>query len=223
MTTMDYAKARELMVEQQVRPWDVLDMRVLDTLSDLPREAFVQEQHRNLAYADLALPLGHGESMMKPVVEGRTLQSLALEPTEDVLEIGTGSGFLSACLGRLARDVVSLEIHADLADAARARLQRQQIGNVEVVNADAFGWETQRRFDAICLTGATAVVPHDLLRWLRPGGRLFVVHGRSPAMDAALVHAPEAGGDVYAPRIESLFETDLPYLAGAAPRPSFVL
>ena len=223
MTTMDYAKARELMVEQQVRPWDVLDMRVLETLSNLPREAFVQDQHRSLAYADLALPLGHGESMMKPVVEGRTLQSLALEPTEDVLEIGTGSGFLAACLGRLARNVVSLEIHADLADAARARLQRQQLGNVEVVTADAFGWDTTRRFDAICVTGATADIPQSFMTWLRPGGRMFVVHGRSPAMDAAIVHAPAERNDVNAGRIQSLFETDLPYLVGAAPRPSFVL
>ncbi len=223
MTTMDYAKARELMVEQQVRPWDVLDMRVLDTLSTLPREAFVAESHRNLAYADLPLPLGHGEFMMKPVVEGRTLQALALDPTEDVLEIGTGSGFLAACLGRLARDVVSLEIHADLAEAARARLQRQQVGNVEVVTADVFDWTTTRRFDAICVTGATAEVPRAFMQWLRPGGRMFVIHGRSPAMEAALVHAPSGGGDVNAARIQSLFETDLNYLVGAAPRPAFVL
>lgn len=223
MTTMDYAKARELMVEQQVRPWDVLDTRVLDALSTLPREAFVPDAHRNLAYADLALPLGHGESMMKPVVEGRTLQALAPGATEDVLEIGTGSGFLAACLGHLAREVVSLEIHPDLAEAARARLQRQGVRNVDVVTADAFGWNTTRRFDAICVTGATAEIPLAFLGWLRPGGRMFVVHGRSPAMDAALVHAPGERNDVNADRIQSLFETDLPYLVGAAPQPSFVL
>src|SRR3546814_20752200 len=103
MSTMDYTKARETMVEQQVRPWDVLDVRVLDVLVRLPREAFVPETHRALAYADIELPLGHGERMMKPVVEGRALQALELQPGDEVLEIGTGSGLLAACLGRLAQ------------------------------------------------------------------------------------------------------------------------
>lgn len=101
--TIDYSHAREMMVEQQVRPWDVLDARVLDTLATLPREAFVPEQHRALAYADIEIPLGHGQRMMKPVVEGRTLQGLKVQAHEDVLEIGTGSGYFSACLGALAR------------------------------------------------------------------------------------------------------------------------
>ena len=126
----DYAKARENMVEQQVRPWDVLDARVLEAIATLPREAFVAEANRALAYADLALPLAHGEAMMKPVLEGRTLQALLPGADESVLEIGTGSGYLAACLGRLAREVVSIERHADLADAARARLAAQGIGNL---------------------------------------------------------------------------------------------
>ena len=117
---LDFAKARELMVEQQVRPWDVLDPRVLEVLAALPREDFVPAAHRELAYSDLELPLAHGERTFKPVFEGRTLQSLALDPGEDVLEIGTGCGYLTACLGRLAREVVSLERHPDLAEAARA-------------------------------------------------------------------------------------------------------
>ncbi len=124
--TIDYAKARETMVEQQVRPWDVFQPRILETIARLPRERFVVEAHRALAYADVALPLGHGESMMKPVLEGRTLQALSLTAGEAVLEVGTGSGYLSACLGALARDVVSLEIHADLADAARAPRQAER-------------------------------------------------------------------------------------------------
>src|SRR3546814_15193646 len=108
MSTMDYTKARETMVEQRVRPWDVLDVRVLDVLVRLPREAFVPETHRALAYADIELPLGHGERMMKPVVEGRPLQALELQPGDEVLDIGPGSGFPAACLGRLARAVVPL-------------------------------------------------------------------------------------------------------------------
>jgi protein-L-isoaspartate(D-aspartate) O-methyltransferase len=223
MTTMDYAKARALMVEQQVRPWDVLDPRILDVLSALPREAFIAETHRKLAYADLALPLPHGEAMMKPVLEGRTLQSLGLEPGDTVLEIGAGSGFLSACLGRLAREVVSLERHGDMADTARARLAEQGIGNVRVEHADAFAWRTERRFSAVCVTGAVAEIPAQFMQWLQPGGRMFIVRGRSPAMEGLIVHAADGNdcNDVNAARIQSLFETDLPYLAGAAPAPTF--
>jgi protein-L-isoaspartate(D-aspartate) O-methyltransferase len=214
---MDYTKARETMVEQQVRPWDVLDVRVLDVLVRLPREAFVPETHRALAYADIELPLGHGERMMKPVVEGRALQALELDAGDEVLEIGTGSGFLSACLGMLARDVVSLERHPDFVDLARARLQAQGITNVAVEVADAMTWNTERRFDAICVTGAVAAVPSRFLQWLRPGGRMFVVRGNPPVLDAALLRQ-----DVNGIRTESLFETDLTYLVGAAPVPAFV-
>lgn len=216
--TLDYAKARDNMVEQQVRPWDVLDFRVLDVLSALPREAFVPAEHRALAYSDLAIPLGHGEWMMKPVLEGRALQALALDGSEDVLEIGSGSGFLAACLGRLARDVVGLERHADLAAAANARLLEQAIGNVRIEHADAFAWSTERSFDAICVSGAVDVVPARFLQWLRPGGRMFVVRGRAPVMEAVLLRA-----DVNGLRTESLFETDLAYLAGAAPVAEFAL
>lgn len=216
--TLDFAKAREAMVEQQVRPWHVLDPRVLNVLLRLPREAYVPEAHRALAYADIALPLAQGESMMKPVVEGRVLQALELDGTEDVLDIGTGSGFLAACLGRLARSVTSIERHADLAALAQATLLAQGATNVSVAHADAFAWEPGRQFDAIVVGGAVAGIPERFLGWLRPGGRLFVVRGRAPAMEAVLVHA-----DVNGPRLESLFETDLAYLAGAAPVPAFSL
>ena len=215
--TIDYAKAREFMVEQQVRPWDVLDPRVLDALATIPRDAFVPAAHRTLAYADLALPLGHGEVMMKPVVEGRMLQALELEPGDEVLEIGTGSGFVTACLGRLAREVVSLDVHADFTAAARARIDESGMGgNIRLETGDALQWNTDRRFDAVCVTGAVDHIPPRFLEWLRPDGRLFLVRGRAPVMEAVLVR-----NGVNAPRIESLFETDLPYLAGAAPVPAF--
>jgi protein-L-isoaspartate(D-aspartate) O-methyltransferase len=214
--TFDYAKARELMVEQQIRPWDVLDGRVLDVLVRMPREAFVGERHRALAYADLELPIGHGETMLKPVLEGRALQALALQGGESVLEIGTGSGFFAACLGSLAREVTSIERHADLADAAGDRQRAQGIGNVTVVAADAFAWEPGRQFDVVCVSGAVDTVPSRFLEWLRPGGRMFVVRGRTPVMEAVLLH-----NDVNGRRYESLFETDLPYLAGAEPVPEF--
>jgi len=215
--TMDYAKARELMVEQQVRPWDVLDARVLDALVSIPRDAFVPAAHRALSYADAALPIGHGEWMMKPVVEGRTLQSIEVQAGEDVLEIGTGTGFLTACLARLAREVHSIEIHPEFTESARARLETLGLAaNVRLETADAFAWDTERRFDAICVTGAVADIPSRFLKWLRPNGRLFAVRGQSPVMEAVIVRNGPDG-----PRIESLFETDLPYLAGAAPAPRF--
>lgn len=217
MTVTDYAKVRETMVEQQVRPWDVLDVRVLDVLTQMPRERFVPPAYRALAYGDLSIPIGHGEWMLKPVVEGRMLQALDLGGTEDVLEIGTGTGFITACLGRLARDVHSLDIHAGLADAARTRLAELQLdGNIRIETADALQYQTERRFDAICVGAAVASIPPRFLQWLRPGGRLFVVRGRAPAMHAELVRNAVNGVVT-----ESLFETELPYLAGAAPTPEF--
>jgi protein-L-isoaspartate(D-aspartate) O-methyltransferase len=218
--TIDYARARELMVEQQVRPWDVLDMAVLDVVGRLPREAFVAEAHRALAYADLELPLGHGASMMKPVVEGRMLQALQLQPGDSVLEVGTGSGYTAACLGALAREVVSLELVPELAAAARARLDATGQGsNVRIEVADALQYEGERQFDAVCVTGAVTEAPARFLQWLRPGGRLFVVRGTAPAMEAVRMVRGDA---VNATAIESLFETELGYLHGAEPVPQFL-
>lgn len=216
--THDHAHARELMVEQQVRPWDVLDPRVLDVLAAMPRERFVPPAYEGVAYADVALPLGHGECMLKPVIAGRALQALAPSATDEVLEVGTGSGYVTACLARLSREVVSLDRHADFADAARARLAALGIANARFEAADVFAWRGDRRFDAICVNGAVDAIPSRLLELLKPGGRMFIVRGRAPAMEAVLVR-----NEGPAPRIESLFETDIPYLAGAAPVPTFHL
>jgi len=214
--SMNFDQARFAMIEQQVRPWDVLDPRVLQAMTSVRREDFVVEAHRNLAFADLPLPLAHGESMLKPVVEGRLLQALALEPGEEVLEIGTGSGFVTACLAQLARAVTSIDIHADFIEGARARLEAASFGNVRLECADALSWQPGRQFDAIAVTGAVAEIPAAFVEWLRPGGRMFVVRGHSPVQEA--VRATRRGEALH---LESLFETDIPYLRGAAPAPQF--
>lgn len=219
--TIDYAQARDAMVEQQVRPWDVLDARVLEVLGKVPREEFAPEPYRALAYTDLEIPLGDGQRMLKPVVAGRVLQSLLPQPGEVVLEIGTGSGYVTACLAHLAHEVLSLERLPGLAEAARGRLAAQGLANAAVETADAFAWDTARRFDAICVTAAVAHIPSRFIEWLRPGGRMFIVHGRAPVMEAVLLHRGEGG--VNDSRTESLFDTELGYLAGAEPATEFHL
>ncbi|MBB5014823.1 protein-L-isoaspartate O-methyltransferase family protein [Rehaibacterium terrae] len=215
---IDFEQARHAMIEQQVRPWEVLDPRVLETLSVVKREDYVPPRYRKLAFADLALPLEHGEFMMKPVVEGRMLQALDLAPEDDVLEIGTGSGFITACLARLARAVTSIDIHADFVERARQRLLADGITNVRLETADALAYDPSHQFDAVCVTGAVAEIPPRFLEWVRPEGRLFVVRGHSPVQEAVrLVRHGERWAE------ESLFETDLPYLQGAAPVKRFTL
>ncbi|MEI7036625.1 protein-L-isoaspartate O-methyltransferase [Fulvimonas yonginensis] len=216
---MNFEQARQNMVENQVRPWDVLDVRVLDALAQVRREDFVPPQHRQLAFADLCLPLGHGQVMMKPVIEGRVLQALNLQPGEAVLEIGTGSGFLTACMARLAARVTSVDVQAEFTAAAQARLASAGVANVELLTGDAVhGWQPQEKFDAIVVTGAVWQIPPRFLGWLKPGGRLLAIRGESPAQQAVLLTQTGAGGY----RETYLFETDLPYLAGAEPPRRFV-
>ncbi len=215
---LNFEQARAAMVEQQVRPWEVLDPRVLEVIAAVPREDFVPEAQRQLAYADLPLPLPLGETMMKPVVEGRLLQALGLAPEDEVLEIGTGSGYLTACLARLARDVVSIDRHAEFIEGARARLLPHGVSNVRLEVADALAYTPGRQFDAIAVTAAVAIVPELFLSWLKPEGRLFIVRGLSPVQEA--VRITRRGEHVH---VESLFETDIPYLHGASPVPRFTL
>ncbi|HEY8682603.1 MAG TPA: protein-L-isoaspartate O-methyltransferase [Rhodanobacter sp.] len=216
---MNFEQARLNMVENQVRPWEVLDGRVLNVISRVHREDFVAAAHRQLAFADLCLPLGHGEVMMKPVVEGRVLQALELQPTDHVLEIGTGSGFLTACLAGLAAQVTSVDIHADFTMAATERLHVAGVGNVTLATGEAVnGWQPDGLFDALVVTGAVSAIPPRWLAWLKPGARALVVQGQSPAQQVTLLTHEGAGRY----REEVLFETDLPYLIHAEPPPRFV-
>lgn len=217
--SLNVERARFNMIEQQVRPWDVLDARVLAVLSDVRREEFVDAEHRQLAFADLELPLAHGEFMMKPVIEGRVLQAIEVRAGDSVLEIGTGSGFLTACLARLGSDVLSIEQHADLAATARERLQRGGIGNAKVEVAEAVReFQPGREFDVVVLTGAVHALPERFKGWLKPGGRLFAVIGESPVQQAIVFTR-----DGTTLRETSLFETDLAYLTNAAPPKRFSL
>lgn len=218
--SINLERARRNMVENQVRPSEVLDARVLSVLTELPRESFVLPAYHALAYADLALPIAHGETMLKPIVEGRILQALDVQPNEEVLEIGTGSGYLTACLAKLGKRVVSVDRHADFVETARARLRSVGLENIELEHADALrDFDPGRTFDAIAVTGAVAEVPQRFRDWLKVGGRMFVVAGVEPAMRALLLRrdADGAFGE------ERLFETDLAYLAGAEPRRQFNL
>ena len=172
-----------------------------------------------LAFADLELPLAHGEFMMKPVIEGRVLQALDVRPGDSVLEVGTGSGFLTACLARLGSDVLSVEQHADLAATARERLQRDAIGNAKVEVAEAVReFQPGREFDVVVLTGAVHTLPERFKSWLKPGGRMFAVIGESPVQQAIVFTR-----DGTTLRETSLFETDLAYLTNAAPPKRFSL
>ncbi|MGB8717570.1 MAG: protein-L-isoaspartate O-methyltransferase [Rhodanobacteraceae bacterium] len=219
MTTVTQ-QAHSNMVDNQIRGWDVVDMRVLDTLAAMPREAFVPPQWRAMAFADVPIPLGHGETMMKPVVEGRMLQALQLLPAEQVLEIGTGSGFITACLAHLAGHVTSLELRDDFAQRASTVLASQGLSNISLHTADAVtSWQPDRHFDAIVVTGAVAEIPAHWRDWLAPEGRMFVIHGRQPIMCASLLRNSPSGQI----RRESLFDTSLPYLSHAGPRADYTV
>lgn len=216
--TMDFQQARFNMVEQQVRPWDVLDQGVLDALLQLQRDAFVPAAYRQLAYSDTRIPLGGGRFMMTPKLEARMVQALGLKGTDRVLEIGTGSGYVTVLLARFSRSVLSLEIDPEVAAEARKKLRAQGCVNASVVVADGLnGSPDNGPFDAIAVTGALTVRSPVLEAQLAVGGRLFAVVGQGHAMPALLVTRVSESEFVE----ESLFETELEPLSGAEPKPSF--
>lgn len=217
MTAFNFELARHNMIEQQIRPWDVLDQQVLDIIARVPREDFVPERYRNLAFSDVAIPLGHDAAMLKPNVEGRILQALALKPTDHVLEVGTGSGYLTACLAQLAASVVSVDIVPELTEAARQKLKALGASNVVLHSGDASqGWGG-RRYDAIVMSGSVALVDDIWRQSLNLDGRLFVVVGQPPVMEALLI--TRVGEHEWTQ--ESLFDTALAPLRNAAPVPAF--
>ena len=213
---MNVEQARFNMIEQQIRTWEVLDPEVLDLLFQVKREDFVPPEHRNLAFADLELPIGHGESMMQPKVEARILQELGVRPHESVYEVGTGSGYLTALLARRARHVTSAEIHPDLKSAAERNLRTVGAANVTLLEGDSASAPlAESAFDVIVLTGSVPLLPQGFLDRLTPGGRLVAVLGDAPVMKAVLVRQPVAGSFQHV----ELFETMLKPLVNA-PQPT---
>ncbi|MGB5346841.1 MAG: protein-L-isoaspartate O-methyltransferase [Woeseia sp.] len=215
---MDTANARDQMVDQQIRTWDIPEPQLLDLLRTLPREDFVPPAFRELAYSETEIPLGHGQHMMYPMIEGKLLQALQLEAEDEVLEIGTGSGYLTACLATLARHVISVDIHQDFLDSAAANLEKLQIDNVTLKRHDAAtDGPPDGLFDAIAVTGSLSTIDERLVLALKPGGRLFLVTGDAPVMEAKLI--TRDGADGWQSR--SLFETSLGRLQNAGEPPVF--
>ena len=215
---MNFEQARFNMIEQQIRTWEVLDPEVLELLSQVKRENFVPAPYRELAFADLEIPLGHGEAMMQPKVEARIIQELAPQPHENVYEVGTGSGYLTALLARRARHVTSAEIHPDLKAGAESSLRAAGAANVTLIEGDsAHAPLAESAYDVIVLTGSTPILPQSFLDRLKPGGRLCAVVGDRPVMKAILVRQPIAGAFQHA----ELFETLLKPLVNAPQPPRF--
>lgn len=216
--TQSLEQARFNMIEQQIRPWDVLDFRVLDALRHVHRECFVPNAYRSQAFSDVMLPLLHDQCMMSPVVEGRVLQALLVQEGERVLDVGTGSGFLAACFSQMGGLVTSVDIFTELSEQAQHALNEQGYSDVVLETGDASqGWNDHHTYDVIAITGAIPAILGAYKLKLNVGGRLFAVVGQEPAMQAVLV-TREAENQW---REDSLFETSLPYLVNAVPAETF--
>jgi protein-L-isoaspartate(D-aspartate) O-methyltransferase len=214
----DVQFARRQMIEQQVRAWEVLDLRVLAALESVPRELFAPAAYRELAFADTTVPLGHGQCMLAPKVEGRILQALEIRPDDHALEVGTGSGFFAACIGRLARSVHTIDIFADFVETATANLHRTDMHNVTAAVADAMTLAESAAYDVIALTGSLPVYDPRFEQALKVGGRLFVAVGSGPAVEAQRVTRTGPAEWIR----ESLFEVGMAPLLHAPEPPKFV-
>jgi len=200
--------ARFNMIEQQMRPWEVLDRQVLAVINKIDRQDFVPEVYRGLAYADCQIPISPNTSMLPPTIEGRMLQSLLIGADDNILEIGSGSGYIGACLASLGGQVHSLDPDTGVQDQARKNTAAYEIGNIEYLQANAFESDYDQAFDVIAVTGSVRVVPENLKQALKIGGRMFIIVGQSPAMQALLI--TRAGDTEW--NTQSLFETDIPAL-----------
>jgi protein-L-isoaspartate(D-aspartate) O-methyltransferase len=212
MSDMNLENARHNMIEQQIRPWEVLDQRVLDLLNEIPRENFVPKRYLKLAYADTTIPLGDEQVMMPPRVEARILQALNIQADETVLEVGTGSGYVTALLASLAEHVYSVDINTEMTRTAGEKLADHGIINVALETGDAArGWDAHAPYDVIVLTGSLPLLPDNFKQALTVGGRLLAIVGDTPAMDVVLI--TRVGESEWTQ--ETLFETDLPPLINA--------
>ena len=216
---MNLEEARTRMIAQQLRTWDVFDNQVLGAVRQSARELFVPDTYHDFAFADMEIPLAYGQYTMTPKVEGRLLQSLALKTNDSVLEVGTGSGFLTACLSHLAKAIVSIDIVAEFALDARKKLDHLNIQNVELRTQDFFDLNENNQFDAIAITGSLTSIDERFIQMLRPGGRMFVIIGQKPVMEAFLI-TQNANGKWMR---ESLFETVVAPLSNATHHEPFVL
>jgi protein-L-isoaspartate(D-aspartate) O-methyltransferase len=216
--TMDTLTARRQMVDQQIRTWEVLDPRVLDAIASVPREAFAPPQYRDLAFADSPLPIGFGQSMLAPKIQGRILQALGVNPSDVALEIGTGTGYLAAALSLLARSTRSIEIRPELTAQASANLRACAKARVQLETRDAFGPAPLGEYDVIAVTGSMPVYDPRFERALKIGGRLFAVIGSEPVMEAVLVRRVDDAEWIR----ESLFETVIEPLVNATAAQAFV-
>jgi len=220
MSEMSTELARNNMIEQQIRPWDVADDKILSLIADVPREEFVPAGFHNLAFADMNIPIGHGEVMMSPKIEARMLQALNIQPDETVLEIGTGSGYVTALLSKLARHVYSVDIHEDFVSHASSKLRDDNVINVTIEQGDAAtGWSQHGPYDVIAVTGSLPLLSDNFQESLKVGGRLFVIVGDSPVMEARLI-TRNSDSEF---KTEDLFETDLPALRNAPQPERFTL
>lgn len=215
---MNIEQARFNMIEQQIRPWEVLDPQVLDLLFVVKREDFVPAAYRNLAFADMEIPIGSGQVMLAPRVEARLMQELDIRKTDKVLEIGTGSGYMAALLAARADHVVSIESRPEIAEFARQNLEGAGVSNVTIEVGDgANGWAQRGPYDAIVISGSLPTLPDALLNQLRPGGRLAAIVGEAPVMEAQLVTCSAEG----AYNTINLFETVVPALDSADAKSGF--
>jgi len=222
-TTMDIEQARFNMIEQQVRPWEVLDPTVLSLLSVVKREGFVSAAHKDLAFADVEVPIGSkgivGQTMLAPKIEARMLQELNIRAKDKVLEIGGGSGYMAALIAAKAEFVYTVEIDPELVDLARKNLQQAGVANVSVDLGDAAqGWPLYAPYDVIVISASTPILPESILKQLKIGGRLVAVVGEAPAMQMQLVTRTEENAFATI----NVFETVIAPLVNATQRESFV-